>query len=1327
MLEEYLTDKIEDFNEDELKLKTDEDMEVVESSYTYKKTEASLDKKAQRHYLLALVVAMTVHAIDEKLLKTKLARKMARDFMMNDTVKRIREKLYRKGDPTRGIPRGLLRGNPGETGIVKSIRRHRPLKAQMMSTGINTRQAGMGGGGMISDGLKKLLSMSLYVEEFSPMKIGRTFSATHVLHSLKMRHDMPEYHIPSKDIQNMGSYYGDMIEKHGNSRILNTFDTTFGLFYHEGAIYGAKKDAAGKIIRNESDLLSKGVMPVFTETDLSGTGVDKSINQIFRKYLIEEGIRPTVLDSYNKSQNSKKVSFMIAGDDFRLSRKFATSYISKMFESGSRALDTPFAPLAEFVEGRIRDLPNSASKSLHKSIYNALSPRFGSGTLSTQGNMLLYDRALGEQVKALSKNVIIKPLLLAAAGMTINNFIGETFGEKYRAEQIGGDIIANAHLFYAKIFSDGKLAEIRDKQEEIMPGSTGFMPIAGIVGSFAMTGASASYIKGIHEKVRFGIPAAEAASGKAPLNITLVEDSLRRTLGQNSADLASSLFTRAKKAPLIGEWLSKEHHRGTRWAVAGAAIGAALSIPLLLGALAGTSSEELQRQYSGEDNVDVRANAGWLMGGEEHEGGKIKYFDKSWYAKLKSGAKTKELYGDAETRNKLNPISHPFSYLSDPYQFEKMHEKDSPFPIWGMDVTYGGFIGEAFEATLGRIIKPTIVNQNLKPYMSDNNKDGEYKLKVKVKKDEAELIKEGKMLSPIAPDSDPTKSALKKGVIGTLDFSGLKGFIAQTAISNSGYSDPLLTASELEVSGSATTMARNIKESNLGDLHGLGEAQRRIVNTGADSLAGRKENPIRNNMPYWMPGDSSGFYIDFQHGSPYTKIDNAETRLPGMKGYEEFNPNMKGVSPDLYPIINKYEILSDVALGSKEYYSAKREIENKGKRGELSDYERKKLEKIEIQTEERQQHKRFRDDLSVSDVENKYGVVAGIARGYWNMLSGAAQGPQETLSPLRLGSKFIHDRTDIEDYKKNVLYGNDMALWSEPVNHFGKAAVQQLLDKADSEIIVPDSVEKKRAINQYFDRLEFYKQRQIYKEARDTGNTDKQKEAKAKYEGTKIGALYTGLNSTLDMFAMNRSMTPQERDYMESFASKEDPEKQKEVLQAVSHDEAKIYASVWNNKKRYEALETEEEKAAFQVDNTEEYEKKMEQAEQESMAFMKETIGIPDVDFAGWDERIDMKDVKLRFLQVAGENVREYGYWSDDELEMLRKVAVLQDSNFLKKTKEVDKLSEKYTEESRIEFDTRKSMMINNVKAKNVEVKQGNGSIEFVEKNKGPGGPETAS
>ena len=38
-------------------------------------------------------------------------------------------------------------------------------------------------------------------------------------------------------------------------------------------------------------------------------------------------------------------------------------------------------------------------------------------------------------------------------------------------------------------------------------------------------------------------------------------------------------------------------------------------------------------------------------------------------------------------------------------------------------------------------------------------------------------------------------------------------------------------------------------------------------------------NPIKNDMPSWMPG--SNYFIDFQHGDPYSKVPEGEMRLPG--------------------------------------------------------------------------------------------------------------------------------------------------------------------------------------------------------------------------------------------------------------------------------------------------------------------------------------------------------------------------------------------------------------------------------------------------------------
>jgi hypothetical protein len=75
-------------------------------------------------------------------------------------------------------------------------------------------------------------------------------------------------------------------------------------------------------------------------------------------------------------------------------------------------------------------------------------------------------------------------------------------------------------------------------------------------------------------------------------------------------------------------------------------------------------------------------------------------------------------------------------------------------------------------------------------------------------------------------------------------------------------------------------------------------------------------NEIPNTMPSWMPGDD--YYTNFRVGDPYVKVDQGFARLPGA-GYEAIHPELKDVSPEDYPDINKLAILADVAPYSRQY------------------------------------------------------------------------------------------------------------------------------------------------------------------------------------------------------------------------------------------------------------------------------------------------------------------------------------------------------------------------------------------------------------------------
>jgi hypothetical protein len=69
-------------------------------------------------------------------------------------------------------------------------------------------------------------------------------------------------------------------------------------------------------------------------------------------------------------------------------------------------------------------------------------------------------------------------------------------------------------------------------------------------------------------------------------------------------------------------------------------------------------------------------------------------------------------------------------------------------------------------------------------------------------------------------------------------------------------------------------------------------------------------------MPGWLPG--ADYLTNFHIGDPFVKVDEGYARLPGA-GYEALHPELKGLTPNEYPDINKLAILADVAPYSAEY------------------------------------------------------------------------------------------------------------------------------------------------------------------------------------------------------------------------------------------------------------------------------------------------------------------------------------------------------------------------------------------------------------------------
>lgn len=1166
-------------------------------------------------------------------------------------------------------------------------------------------------------------------------------------------------------------------------------------------------------------------------------------------------------------------------------------------------------------------------------------------------------------------------------------------------------LAVNARLTYAKVIGD-TFKNYRDKQEFIAPDSTSLMTLAGFPLAGAMLGGTLSYGKRLIDTKMYG---AERAASMAEATSTLLGDASNKKL--------QSLIG-GKELP---QFLQKALPRHELFAKRGALAAMAIVMPFLPGALIGEDSEELKKIYSGQKEVAIKANRWWFSGANRHEGDKTKYYTQHWYARLMSDAKDKSKYGDVDTAKKMNPFFHPFDYLNDPYKFEKMHTKDRPYPVWGMEVSAGNVLGKVFERTVGQVIKKDTINPEItaqqkayeefidkriasadsskidsrindfrekfmttkegrtevkktldikqqeeqhksgklseeqvkkhitvdrqkakvrgdiaevdlshfnisiddadtiilkdksnsdadpieirlsgldapeisghkndplkdvrynqeqaygqeaiatmKRILANNSKlkllinkgemtygryvgaiigdddknlnlellaqggasglpwggsdmisgrdigeaeriarrentgmwelsrykafsmfsrltgqkqtfntftrldklaerpelaevatfldsfgdtkgelgegqiariqelaaqfkqaqqefkaqnkaigsfgfivsedqaaggdagkvadgiqDGVFRTKTAVSSKDKSLIDSGKMLSTENAEYAPNENAVDWSIKAGQDFVGLTGFATRTAAKGFGIESETATNS-LARSGEALNPARDFGDLNLGGAFGLTEAQRRLMPTGAEFLR-QNINPIKNQMPWWLPGGGDNYYTDFKTGDPYSKLENGDFRLPG-KGYEAMHPELQGLDPNDYPDIFKFKILADVAVGSKQYYDFKNIMDERYQTGELTEREVEIYETIKEQEEERSQKKKFSEYRTDEDLDG-VGLGWKALNSLWETASHNAELPTDYLTFFRPAGKLIHQRTATEDYAKTQMVGTDMSLWTSPKEHFIKPAVTSTLNilkgAYSNTPYTPDSVEDKRAYDTYFDKLEYIKQRKIYKEAAERGDEYAMNNAHDAYQRTLEGTKASGLNAPVEIMRSFIALPENERPYFASFLNA-DKDTRSTIRNMVPDDVQELYESLWRRKDAIEASGSDDPEAVIaqvrnaedeqlQYENADLYNKYKEEApprttfreylsDINATAYVSEVTGMPDESFEGWDPRIDTKDIKLKTLAMAGEDIHNFGFWESDKERLSRMISLNSETQVITQAEQI--------------------------------------------------------
>ncbi len=1097
------------------------------------------------------------------------------------------------------------------------------------------------------------LDFSKTLEEISPLKILRTFHVSSFISPYTIpKSNIKSMHITADELMLDEQYFRKLFESRGN----NVSQTMMNDLFNKGGTFenGQLKTLSGDLVLENARLVKLAPSPL----DEQGRSTHPFLNRVYEKF--RNTIGETDDSGFFRSAMSPRGGIGIIGgkSEAGMARDWARAYGRLALEPGFKLFDRPLDVLAEVVDRTGLPQKYNIATSLRDKLYLGA----GAGGDYTQSVPKMF-ATMGKRIAALT---VAGALLYNYGDAAVRNIASDDSAYKKGIMAGVATGYTEARVGFAETWSD-RFQDYKVNQEHLAEGSTSLLTLAGFPLAGALFGANVGYAMRLKDATVKGVAAA---------------DVMAHTEGQGKL-----LNTMLNKGSTSGPSLT----RVGRFAAIGALIGLVPALPFLPGALIGDSSEELKKIYSGEEDVAIRSTRFWGSGGNEWSGGKIKYFTKSWYSQLMNNAEDATKYGDQETKDKLNPVLHPLDYLRNPYRLEELNQDKSPYAVWGMEVSYGGAFGKLYQGTIGALIKPDLVNKRLDDYIESGsvNSSGGVELKQQVSDTEKELIDEGLMLAPEAAKLTTDTELGHTAYSALTDFAGLKGWIGSLGSNtvHSGLGDPGL---QLDRSGAMNNSARSLVESNLGGMGPVGESLRRFIPTNAGSILDRA-NPLRNQMPEWLPHDVNNYWIDFSSGDPYAKVQKGYFRLPG-EGYAELHPELKDTNPNDYADIHKYKILSDVAMGSDEYYRYKDIMDARSANDQLTDYEKSIYGDIVNQTNERSVQKQFFEPLSDNEL-SKAGILSSAMSSFWDTATGVAELPTESLTFLRPGAKLIHKRTALEDYYATQVDGTDTGMWTKPYDHFIKPAINKTVM---SDTGVPEETMEKRSVNEYFDKLEYIKYRNLYKQAVKDGDGGLAYTYKKKYQTTISGALASGLDENMEITRGYIALPSQEKAYFAAFSGATSKEDREAIVNAESTSISELYSKIWerrdaitNNPNNPEAQASaiqsivKKDERSIAISNPglyAQYKTSDEQthsslseyvADKEAESYIKNTTGMPDKSFSGWDPRIDINDIKLKTLSVGKEDVRGYGFWEGDESRLARLTVVNEENQVVN---EIDRI-----------------------------------------------------
>jgi hypothetical protein len=263
---------------------------------------------------------------------------------------------------------------------------------------------------------------------------------------------------------------------------------------------------------------------------------------------------------------------------------------------------------------------------------------------------------------------------------------------------------------------------------------------------------------------------------------------------------------------------------------------------------------------------------------------------------------------------------------------------------------------------------------------------------------------------------------------------------------------------------------------------------------------------------------------------------------------------------------------------------------------------------------------------------------------FYERLMHGAETPLESLTPFGPISKFVHQRTALEEYQRSEVYSKDVAMWQTPVSSFLAPGLQTVLWWAGWRGL-PNKVKERYMIEEYFDRLQYLKYQRLQREAESKGRGGDAAAYSVLRTQTKTGA------DKYSEFGPGRALSSKEKTYYKAFVDAPTAEERREISQVVSPQMQQILEAQWS-RKAAEAAQLRGQAGISQPGDQRLIDtfnlQRGEYGSQQEQEFVSPSMPRPHPSWIGWSAEADLEDYKVKAVVDSGLDIHDFNLWQDD-------------------------------------------------------------------------------